>query len=83
MDSDLLSLIILTGMGVFFLLGLFVLPYRKLQEEKNQTPLHTERCSAYWRAFGGHLYQLVFCQREFPFMLIFLLTSMGADSIDC
>lgn len=58
MDSDLLSLISLIGIGVFFLLGMSVLPYRKLPEEKIQTPLHTERCSAYWRFFCRGTYDV-------------------------
>ncbi|MDO9163646.1 MAG: hypothetical protein Q8N35_15400 [Methylococcaceae bacterium] len=55
MDSAFLSLIILIGIGIFFLLGMFILPYRKLPEENIQPTIHTERCSAYWRAFGGAL----------------------------
>lgn len=65
MDSDLLSLIILIGIGVFFLLGMFVLPYRKLQEEKNQTPLHTERFSLLASFWGRTCISWYFASENF------------------
>lgn len=55
MDPALLTLIGVAGIGGFFLLAIFFLPLRKLPEEHGKKPLHTERCSTYWRALGGAL----------------------------
>jgi len=53
MDPAILTLIGVVGIGVFLLLAMFLLPNRKLPEEKTRTPLHEERCSAHWRFAKG------------------------------
>jgi len=42
-------------MGIFFIFAIFVLPQRKLPEEKGIKLLHEERCSGYWKSLGGAL----------------------------
>lgn len=53
MDSSILVLIGVTGIGAFLLLVMFVLPQRKLPEEQERKPLYEERCSANWQFAGG------------------------------
>lgn len=53
MDSNILALIGVAGIGAFLLLVMFVLPQRKLPEEKEKKPLYEERCSANWRFAKG------------------------------
>ena len=48
-----MALIGVVGIGTFLLLAMFVLPQRKLPEEKNKKPLYEERCSANWRLAKG------------------------------
>jgi hypothetical protein len=52
-DTGLLTLIGMAGVGVALLGAMFVLPRRKLAEEKEKKPLYEERCSAYWRFARG------------------------------
>jgi len=52
---DVLVLVGVAGIGAFFLLAIFVLPQRKLPEEKDQKPLYEERCSVNWQFAGGVL----------------------------
>lgn len=53
MDSNVLTLIGVVGIGVFLLLAMFVLPKRKLPEEKERKLIYEERCSANWRFAKG------------------------------
>ena len=53
MDSSLLSLFVVVGVGAVLLAAMFVLPQRKLPEEKEKKPLYEERCSANWRFARG------------------------------
>lgn len=53
MDSEVLTLIGVVGIGVFLLLAMFVMPLRRLPEEKEEKPLYEERCSAKWRFAKG------------------------------
>ena len=53
MDSSLLTLIGVAGVGAFLMLTMFVLPQRKLPEEKEKKALYEEKCSANWRFAGG------------------------------
>jgi hypothetical protein len=53
MDSSLLSLFVVAGVGVILLMAMFILPQRKLPEEKEVKPLYEERCSANWRFARG------------------------------
>lgn len=53
MGSEVLTLIGAVGIGVFLLLAMFVVPLRRLPEEKKEKPLYEERCSAKWRFAKG------------------------------
>ena len=53
MDTNLIALIVVGGIGLFFLLLIFVLPLRKTPEEKTREALYEERCSINWRYKGG------------------------------
>lgn len=53
MDSSILTLLGVLGIGSFLLMTIFFLPLRKLPEEKGKKPLHTEKCSTYWQSLGG------------------------------
>ena len=55
MFSVILELIGVAGIGVFLLSMMFVLPRRKLPEEKEQKSLHEEKCSAEWRFAKGFI----------------------------
>jgi len=55
MDSDILALICLAAIGFVFLLLIFVLPRRRLTEEKGIKLLYEEHCSANWKLAGGIL----------------------------
>ena len=55
MDSNIFALICLALMGIFFIFAFFVLPQRKLPDEKGIKLLHEERCSGYWKSLGGAL----------------------------
>lgn len=52
-DMNLFSLICLAGVGIFFFLIIFILPQRKLPEEKGKKLLHEERCTVIWKSLGG------------------------------
>ncbi len=52
-DSTTGTLIIVVVVGLFFLLVIFVLPHRKIAEEKGKTILYEERCSVSWRYKWG------------------------------
>ena len=55
MDSQILSDIgLYCTLAVFFAI-IFILPFRKLSEEKMKQSLHSERCTAYWKAMHGVL----------------------------
>ena len=53
MDTSVLTLVGLAGIGAFLLTAIFVLPKRKAPEEKGKQPLYEERCSLYWKWFKG------------------------------
>lgn len=53
MDPTLLSLFVVAGVGALLLVTMFVLPQRRLPEEKGRKPLYEERCSANWRFARG------------------------------
>lgn len=53
MSPEVLTLIGVVGIGAFLLLAIFVLPQRRLPEEKEEKPLYEERCSANWRFAKG------------------------------
>ena len=55
MDQNLVALIGLAAIGVFLGLVIFVLPKRKLPEEKGLKLLYEEHCSANWKLAGGVL----------------------------
>ncbi len=55
MDSNIFALICIAIIGATLLTFIFVLPKRKLVEEKGITPLYEERCSANWKFGGGAL----------------------------
>lgn len=55
MDSSFFVLLGSIGIGGFLLFVMFVMPRRKLPEEKERKPLYEERCSANWRLAGGSL----------------------------
>lgn len=55
MDSSILSLACIVFVGVFLLLAMFALPWRKLPEEKETKPLYWEKCSANWQLAKGAL----------------------------
>ncbi|WP_347989706.1 hypothetical protein [Methylomonas sp. AM2-LC] len=55
MDSHYLSDIgLYCTLAVFFAI-IFILPFRKLPEEKMKLSLHSERCTTYWKAMHGIL----------------------------
>lgn len=53
MDPTLLSLLVVAGVGALLLVTMYVLPQRRLPEEKQRRPLYEERCSANWRFARG------------------------------
>lgn len=53
MDSNILVIIGVMGVGLFLLLAMFFFPKRKLPEEKERQLLYEERCSANWRFAKG------------------------------
>jgi len=52
MDYVSFSSVLFYGFVIFILLVIFVLPNRKLKEEKGKEILFSERCSVYWRVHG-------------------------------
>lgn len=52
MDTNLIALLCI---GLLLVAAIFILPQRKLPDEKGAKLLHSERCFAYWKAFGGLL----------------------------
>jgi hypothetical protein len=46
MDTGLITVIAAVGMGMFFMVAIFILPLRKLNEEKDKVKLHSEHCTA-------------------------------------
>jgi len=55
MDENLLALIYLTAIGVFFFLVIFVTRMGKLPEEAGIEMLYEEHCSATWKFLKGVL----------------------------
>jgi hypothetical protein len=55
MNSQLLSDIGLYATVAIFFATIFILPFRKLPEEKEKKSLHSERCTSYWKAMNGFL----------------------------
>lgn len=53
MDSTLLPLLVVAVVGLILMAAMFVLPNRRLPEEKGKKPLYEERCSAKWRFARG------------------------------
>lgn len=53
MDDNIFSVVVPIAGGIILLFIFFVLPLRKLPEEKGMKLLYQERCSVTWKYLGG------------------------------
>ncbi len=53
LGSELISLILIVGIGLFLLVAVLILPRRKAPYEKGLKPIHEERCSVKWLTESG------------------------------
>jgi len=83
MDDNILSLVGLTAIGVFFFFLIFVLPLRKLPEEKGLKLLYQERCSVTWKYLGGWMAtgSIVYSRISF-YEDFFVVSVIGNTKID-
>lgn len=55
MNSNSISLLLLSAIALAFLLTIFILPRRRAPEEIGKSAIHEEKCFVYWKLKAGFI----------------------------